>query len=202
MTGDPKSSPAEPRFKPMTLALAFVVGLIAALYPLLDEPYRPWNFAAFGALGLFVAARVGLLAGLLLPLASKLAFDFLNYRQHGFDDIYLPSPAVYVCLALYAVLGWLMLRRTESPGKILGVTVLAGVPFFLITNFLAWQGKALPYPDTIAGLFESYWMALPFHRGTLLSDLAFSGLLFGLHAVLSRAYFPAERVAVVPEAAR
>jgi hypothetical protein len=45
-------------------------------------------------------------------------------------------------------------------------------------------------------------MALPFHRGTLLSDLGFTGFLFGLHAVLSRAYFPSERVVLQAEAAR
>ena len=41
-------------------------------------------------------------------------------------------------------------------------------------------------------------MALPFWlKGTLLSDLVFTGGLFGLHAVLSRAVFPAERLAPV-----
>lgn len=200
MTGD-RTQPTDPRpqwMKPMTLGVGAAVGLVAALYPLLPEPYRPWNFAAFGAIGLFVAARVGLLPALLLSLGAKFAADLLNYRQHGFDADYLPSATVYACFGLYAAFGWLFLRRTESPWKIAGVTVLSGLPFFLVTNFLAWKGKALPYPDTFAGLLESYWMALPFHRGTLVSDLAFSGLLFGLHAALSRAYFPAERVAVEP----
>src|SRR5205823_5643437 len=96
----------------------------------------------------------------------------------------------------YALFGWLFLRRTESPLKIAGVTVLSGLPFFLITNFLAWQGKSLPYPDTLDGLLQSYWMGLPFHRWLVLSDLAFAGALFGLHAALSRAFFPAERVAL------
>lgn len=198
MTGD-RTTPPEPRpqwMKPMTLGVGAAVGLVAALYPLLPESYRPWNFAAFGALGLFVAARVGLLPALLLSLGAKLAADLLNYRQHGFDPAYLPSATVYACLALYALSGRAFLRGSESPWRIAGVAALSGAPFFLVTNFLAWQGKALPYPDTFAGLMESYWMALPFHRGTLLGDLAFGGLLFGAHAVLSRAYFPAERVAV------
>jgi hypothetical protein len=194
--------PSRIQFKPMTLALGLVVAALAAAYPLLSETYRPWNFAAFGAIGLFVAARVGLLPALLLSLGAKLVFDFLNYRMHGYEADYLPSPPIYLCFAFYAVFGWLLLRRTESPLKIGGVAILSGIPFFLVTNFLAWQGKTLPYPDTIDGLFQSYWMALPFHRGTLLSDLAFSGVLFGLHAVLSRAYFPAERVILQPEAVR
>lgn len=192
------------RFKPMTLALGLLIAVAAALYPLLDEPYRPWNFAAFGAIGLFVAARVGLLPGLLLALGSKLAFDLLNYQQHGSDPAYLPSWPIYACFALYPLFGWLLLRRTEAPWKIGGTALLGSVVFFLVTNFLSWQGKALQYSDTLDGLFQSYTMALPFYRGTLFGDLAFTGVLFGLHAVLSRAYFPAERIAPIPvmEAAR
>ena len=91
------------------------------------------------------------------------------------------------------------MRRTESPWKIAGVTVLGGLSFFLVTNYLSWVGKSLPYPDTLAGLLESYWMALPFYRGTFISDLVFSGALFGAHAILSRVYFLAERVAIVAE---
>jgi hypothetical protein len=190
------------RFKPMTLVLALLVAVMAALFPLLDEQYRPWNFAAFGAIGLFVAARAGLLPALLLSLGSKLTFDLLNYRQHGYDADYLPSWPIYACFVLYAACGWLMLRRSNSPVRITGVALLCSLSFFLVTNFLSWQAKSLPYPETLDGLLQSYWMALPFYRGTFFGDLAFSGVLFGLHAALSRAYFPTERVALQPETVR
>ena len=72
-----------------------------------------------------------------------------------------------------------------------GVTFLASLLFFLTTNFGSWLGQSLPYDRGPAGLLESYWMALPFWRGTLVSDLVFSGALFGLHAALSRAFVPA-----------
>ena len=196
MTGDP-TQPAEPRptwLKPMTLGLGLLVAVAAAVFPLLDEPYRPFNFAAFGALGLFVAARVGLLPGLLLSLGAKLASDLLNYRHHGFDPAYLPSTPIYVCFACYALFGYWLLRKTESPVKIAGVAVLSGLPFFFITNGLVWWDSSL-YPSGIDGLFQSYLAGIPFHRATLASDLAFGAVLFGLHAILSRAYFPAERVA-------
>lgn len=191
-----------PRVQPMTLALALLVALLAAAFPLLNEAYRPWNFAAFGAIGLFVAARVGLFPALVLSLGSKLISDLLNYRMHGYDADYLPIGSVYICFGLYALLGWACLRRTESPWKIGGTTVLGGAVFFLVTNFLEWQSQALPYSSGLDGLFHSYAMALPFHRGTLLSDLGFTGFLFGMHAVLSRAYFPSERVALQPERVR
>lgn len=196
---DPQPHPTRPSwFRPMPLLLGLGIGAVAAAYPLLGEEYRPFNFAAFGAIGLFVAARVGLLPALLLALGSKLVGDALLYYQHDQDPMYLPSRTVYVCLALYPVLGYFFLRRTESPVRIGGVAVLGGLQFFLITNFMSWRGQSLPYAAGIEGLFQSYWAALPFHRGTLVSDLTFTAVLFGLHAVLSRAYFPAERVALEP----
>lgn len=184
--------------KPLTLALGLAVGVAAAVYPFVGEAYRPLNFAAFGAIGLFVGARAGVLPGLLLALGSKLAADLINYRQHGFDPEYVPAASIYLCFAAYPLLGRLLLRRTESPVWVGGAAVLAGLPFFLITNFLAWWGKVLPYPDTLAGLVECYTLAVPFHRATLYGDLAFSVTLFGLHSVLSRAFFPAERLAPAP----
>jgi hypothetical protein len=200
--GEPRPHPDRPaRIKPMTLLLG-LFAVAAALYPQLCEPYRPWNFAAFGAIGLFVAARVGLLPGLLLMFGAKLAGDFLNYEHHGLDPRYLPSPVIYLCFAFYPLAGWRLLRRTESPLRIAGVAVLGGLPFFLITNGLCWLNPNAGYDPGPLGLLQSYAAGLPFHRGTVIGDVAFTGLLFGLHAALSRAYFPAERVALQPEAVR
>jgi hypothetical protein len=191
-----------PAIRPLTLILAVLVaGAAAALIPLIPDTLRPWNFAAFGAIGLFVAARggrFGLPAALALGLGSKLVSDLLNYRQHGFDADYLPSLSIYATLAVYAVLGWGLLRRSKSPLRIGGVTVLGSLLFFLVTNFLSWAGKALPYADGPAGLVESYLMGLPFVRGTLLGDLIFCGVLFGLSAVLSRSWSPVGRPIPVP----
>ena len=190
-----------PWFRPLALGLAAAVVIPAALIPLVPETYRPWGFAAFGAVALFAAARggrLGLAAGLVLALGAKLAFDLMNYAQHGYDPDYLPIWKLYVCLSVYAVLGWALLRRSKSPLRIAGVTFLASLLFFLTTNFGSWVGQSLPYDRGPAGLLESYWMALPFWKGTLLSDFTFTAALFGLHAVLCRAYSPAERPAPVP----
>ena len=187
-----------PWVRPLALVLAAAVAVPAALIP---EMYRPWGFAAFGAVALFAAARggrVGLAAGLVLALGAKLAYDLMNSSRHGYNADYLPIWSLYLCFAVYGVVGWALLRRSRNPLRIAGVTVLASLLFFLVTNFGSWLGQALPYSRGPAGLLESYQMALPFWRGTLVSDLVFSGALFGLHAVLSRVLVPAERLARVP----
>ena len=59
--------------------------------------------------------------------------------------------------------------------------------------------QAYPYGYSFAGLLDCYSAGIPFYRGTLVGDVIYSATFFGLHAVLSRAYFPEERVAVVEE---
>jgi len=191
------------RSLPFVLAVVVVVAAMA-LIPLIPPEYRPWNFAAFGAVGLFVAARggrCGLPAALGLGLGTKLLSDLLNYVSHGYDPLYLPFTnlayglSVYGGLALYPLLGASFLRRTEKPLLIGGTTILASLLFYLVTNFGAWIYDP-QYPKTAVGLLESYWNGLPFLRGTLAGDLTFGAVLFGLHAVLVRV--PFGRVVPVP----
>jgi len=71
---------------------------------------------------------------------------------------------------------------------------LSALQFFLVTNFPSWLSGTL-YPRTLAGLGACYAAALPFFGWTLLSELAFGGVFFGLHAWLSRSVAIRERVA-------
>ncbi len=175
----------------MALLLAAALAVPAALLPLLPESARPWNFAAFGAIAVFTAARggrLGWLAALGLALGAKLVSDLLNYRAHGFDADYLPMGVVYAGTALYAVAGWAVVRRSDRWGVPAG---LAGsVGFFLVTNAAAWWEMALPYDRSALGLLHSYQKGLEFHRGTFAGDLLFTGGLFAVHAGLVRATAP------------
>jgi hypothetical protein len=181
-------------FKPMTFALA-ALAVLAAATSALPQSVRPWNAAALGALILFATARLRL--SLALPIcALALAVKELGvYLQFGWQ----PDPLTWFCLAGYAVLGWALLRKTESPLWIGGTTVGASLLFFLTSNFGSWLAQSLPYGYSFEGLVNCYVAAIPFYRGTFLGDVTFSAVLFGAHAVLSRAYFPAERVGAVIE---
>jgi hypothetical protein len=191
-----------PPIQPLTLVLALLVAVAAAsLIPLIPDSIRPWNFAAFGAIGLFVAARggrFGLPAALTLGLGAKLVSDLLNYRQHGYDAEYLPLWEIYTALAVYAFLGWGFLRRSENPVRVGGVTAGGSLLFFLVTNFLSWVAKSLPYSSGLDGLIHSYVMGLPFFWGTLLGDLFFGATLFVLFALTSRVWSPTGRLIPIP----
>lgn len=183
---------AEPSSKPMTVALA-VVAVCAAAVSLLPEAYRPWNLSPIGALALFAAARLGWKQAVVIAAIALGVKEIGVYVRYGFE----PHPATWLCFGVYVALGAWLLRRTESPVAIAGATLGAGLLFFVVTNFFSWVEQALPYGYSFAGLMNCYAAAIPFHQGTLVGDFVFGGALFGAHAVLSRAYFPAERVAVM-----
>ena len=185
---------APPRLRRLPVLLAAAAVVPAVMMPLVPPEYRLWNFAAFGAVALFVGARggrFGLPAAILLVLGAKFCSDLLNYRHYGYDAEYLPSPVVYSGFLGYALIGWAS-RQSSSKPWVIGLAALAGSGcFFLWTNLFGWIGMALPYDRNLIGLLQSYEMALPFFRGTLFSDLAFTVLLFGAEAVLVRAPQPA-----------
>lgn len=180
--------------RPMTLTLTAAVVVVAQLLPLIPEPYRAFNVALFGALGLFVAARVGFWPAVLVTLGSKAAADVVGYFAHNQDANYLPIWYVLAAFLAYPLCGRL-LRRTENPFAVGGAAVAGSVLFFAVTNFASWVRQDLPYGYTLGGLAESYRMGVPFYRGTFLGDLFGAVGLFAAHAVLSRVLFPAERVA-------
>ncbi len=72
--------------------------------------------------------------------------------------------------------------------------MLGSGQFFLITNFGMWLSGISFYPLTASGLMACYVGGIPYLGRTLLSDLAYSGLLFGLHAWIARVAVPQERV--------
>lgn len=164
---------------------------------------HPWNFTPVGALGLFGGARLRSWWAYTLPLGVMVVSDLLLYAMRGDKPFNL---AVYACFALTVLWGRLFVGRS-SAWRIGLLSVLVGIQFFLATNFAAWwtlSGNALTQTDGTpmaplytrdsSGLIACYVAALPF-AGTnapplgflgnqLLGDLFYTGLLFGLYAVL------------------
>jgi hypothetical protein len=146
------------------------------------------NFAPVGAMSLFAGARLRGWKAYALPLALMAITDPL---LGGYSRA---TPLVYLSFMISVWIGT-RLRNTESPLAI-GAGALAGsIQFFLITNF-AWLGASNMYPHTLGGMLSCYAAGVPFFARTLASDLLYSGLLFGLHAWLSRTVARTERVAV------
>lgn len=145
------------------------------------------NFAPVGGLSLFAGARMRGWQSYLLPLALMAVTDPL---VGGYSAL---TRWVYGSFLISVWIGT-RLRRTESPLAIGAAAVAGATQFFLITNFAVLVTGRM-YPHTWAGLMACYAAGIPFFWRTLASDIFYSGVFFGLHAWLSRAVAPAERVA-------
>jgi hypothetical protein len=173
-------------WRPVALSLT-VLGAILRLLP------HPSNFAPVGATSLFAGARLPVWQAYLVPLALMAITDPI---VASFYHVSAFSPYQIFVYGSFLIAVWLgrRLRGTESVVRIAGLSLVNSMQFFLITNFGSWlwfQG----YPKTAAGLASCYDAAIPFFGRTLASDLIFTGVLFGLHAWLSRTVAARERVA-------
>jgi hypothetical protein len=176
----------------LTLIYALVLCLCAVVYRLL--PYLMTdptqfvlsNFMPIGAIALFVGSRLRNRLAYLLPIAVMGISDLLlivPLARLGFNAISWGTPVIYLSFLAYVALGRLVRSDESSPLVIGGAGLLGGLQFYLVTNFLVWAGSSM-YAHTLQGLLTCYAMAVPFYRHTVVSDLCFSAVFFGLHAVL------------------
>ena len=65
------------------------------------------------------------------------------------------------------------------------VAVLSGFGFYLTTNAAVWFFTNT-YPPTLDGLAASYIAGLPFLKWTLLGNVFYTAVLFGIHGIVRR----------------
>lgn len=169
---------------PLVVALLLII-LGVALRVLRDAGwlYLPPNVAPVSALAMFGAATLPRRWSWAVPIGLMLLSDAIIGWYH------LPVMiSVYLSFAGSLGLG-LWLRRRLGVWPLLGATLSGSVLFFLVTNAAVWAFDGM-YPMTLAGLGQSYTAALPFFRNTVLGDLGYTTLFFGLYGcavVLARA---------------
>ena len=187
-------------WRPLALLIVGVAAILILVIRLIPYEHRLPNFVPAGALFIFAGARLKPGPLWLLPFGLLAGIDLYFFGAKHWD----PSPFTYVSYLIYMLLGWWMLRRSESPARIGAVPVVGSIVFFLVTNFGVWLqhvidpdkfvGALFQYSPNFAGLMHCYKEALPFYRGTIIADLIFTVVFFATHAVFARAWFPAERV--------
>jgi len=142
---------------------------------------HPPNFAPIAAMALFGGAYfTKKWAAFTIPLAAMFITDLLL----GF---HAAMWAVYLSFALIVLLGIVMIKQKKI-GNIFFASVSASVSFFIITNFGVWISTPY-YEKTFGGLMACYTAAIPFFHHTLLGDLFFVAVLFGLYE-LAKTKFP------------
>ena len=136
---------------------------------------HPSNFAPIGAMALFGGAHLAGRKAWITPLLAMFISDvFLGFHS--------TMPWVYGSFFLITLLGRRVQKRV-NPVNLMGASLVASILFYLVTNFGVWFSTSM-YPKTLAGLTQSYFMALPFFRNTILGDLFYSSVLFGSYALV------------------
>lgn len=157
-------------------------------------------------IGCFWSARIGILACLAGMAVSDVLGHLFGVPSMGFYAPWMMA-VVYGSMAASAVVGKLVKAGQTTVslplwlGAILGSLASTAI-FFLVTNFACWLDPEMSdYPRTLGGLAECYVAALPFVRNTLVGNLAFTGLFFGLYAACRSLIdmSPVHRVAVIQE---
>ena len=148
------------------------------------------NFSPIGAIALFGAAYFSRKwLAFAIPLAAMWMSDLLINNMlypRLFPDYYDGNFAwgvswwVYGAFAVVVLIGFALLKHVKVKNIVLA-SVLTAIVFFLVTNFGVWAGGTM-YPKTAAGLGACYVAAIPFFWNTLLSNLLFSGVLFGAYS--------------------
>lgn len=150
----------------LAITLLLSLGIITRFIP------HPANFTAIGAIALF--------GGLYLPkkwaVIGPLTVMFISDLFIGFYT-WQVNLSVYLGFILMGIIG-LWVRKNKKFSTVLGGTILGSIIFFLITNFAVWIFGTM-YVHNFSGLMQSYYMALPFFRNSLLADLFYVGILVG-----------------------
>jgi hypothetical protein len=178
-----------------TSVLVAVLLIVAAAFTRLI-PHPP-NFAPIASLAIFGGAVIkNNKYALLLPLGALLLSDILFElftTTQGFYDI--SQTFVYGAFVLITFLAS-KIKKVNTP-NILLACLWSGALFYLISNFGTWLTGQF-YPKTFNGLMQCYYAAIPFYKNelfgnfllnTFMSNIFFTGLLFGTYALLQKIIF-------------
>ncbi|MFH0853049.1 MAG: DUF6580 family putative transport protein [bacterium] len=165
------------------IAVVFVVfGVLLRLVP------HPANMTPIAAVALFAGVYLSRRWSMIIPMAimmiSDLLMSFAFFRNlipwgangAGWHNL---APIVWLCFALVGLIGWWVAKHKSAKNILLG-SLAGSVVFYLVTNWAVWAFGTM-YPANFAGLLESYTMALPFFRNSLVGNIAYTTVLFGLY---------------------
>ncbi|OGH58834.1 MAG: hypothetical protein A2725_03730 [Candidatus Magasanikbacteria bacterium RIFCSPHIGHO2_01_FULL_33_34] len=130
------------------------------------------NFVPIGAIAIFSGLYFPKKYAIIIPVIALIISDFFI----GFYSWQIML-SVYGSFVIMGLLG-LLARKNKSFGKIAGATILGSLIFFLITNASVWIFGTM-YSHSISGLIESYYMALPFFKNSLMGDIFYTFILVG-----------------------
>jgi hypothetical protein len=161
---------------------------IAALSRLIPHPL---NFAPLGAMALFGGHYLtkkwqafAITAG--SWWLADLVLNNVVYKQYFPTFTWISPSFITVAIALITIIfiSKLVIKKANFQ-SIIAASLLSSTAFFIITNFGTFLER---YPQNWAGLSAAYVAAIPFFKNTVIGDLVYSGILFGLYQFVTNSF--------------
>lgn len=162
----------------------------------LSRLISPYNFSPLVAIALFGGSLFQKKwQAYVIPLAAYLLSDFAFTLMGKVGFYGISQFFVYGAMILVTALGTTL--RQPKALKVLGYSLTGSAIFWIVSNFGVWVGSQIPQaieyePGLTLGM--TYLRALPFYNhfsntlflNAFLGDLLYSGLLFGVYALLQK----------------
>ncbi len=162
--------------------ILIIIGAALRLTPHLPNVAPVSALALFG--GVYLSRRLSLAVPLGIMVLSDVLLSFSPLRQllpwgisgAGWHNLVW---ATWGSFALVGLIGW-WVRRRKTVSRIFFGSLSGSILFYLITNWAVWAYGTM-YPADWSGLIESYRQGLPFFRNSLLGDMGYTALFFGVY---------------------
>lgn len=168
----------------LNFKFGIIVTLIIVSAILRILPHLP-NVTPLAAMGVFGAAYLNnrwqaYLVPFLALFISDLYLNNVVYAgMYGTNDtVWITSPWIYVAFGLLILASQTILKNIKTKNIVLA-SVTSSLIFFVVTNLATFFEGAL-YPKTAEGFVACFVAAIPFFGNTMMGDLFFCGVLFGV----------------------
>jgi hypothetical protein len=172
------------------LLLVSVLVLLTALWRVVNTELHIYHLVPVAALGLFSGSVLEQKKwAYLIPLTAMFLSDLGLSLFTSMEGFYGISQVVnYLALALVTLMGTRLVNRNAV--NIAGYTLGGSLVFFILSNLGTFLSGYYGY--SFSSLIECYTMALPFYKSelstqffvsSLISDMAFSAVAFGIYAL-------------------
>lgn len=164
-----------------SIQIAIVLILVAILSRFIPHVQ---NFTPILAMGLFGTATFNQKWLTYFTVFFSLFFSDMIFGYFVFPEYKLFYNGIlynYLSFGIAIWIGSLFLRRNSALN--IGISALfTACAFYLSSNFGCWIGNPI-YTQNIEGLNKCMIAGLPFIKGTILSTMAYSMILFGFKAI-------------------
>lgn len=147
------------------------------------------NFSPVCAVALFGAAHFdNRWKALIIPILATFLSDIFIARfihtNHPF--LYIGIEWQYISYFLIVMVGFILFKKVTASRVAIGILASTAI-FYLVTNIGCWPGNPI-YSQDFNGFMTCMAAGLPFVKGTLMSNLFYTLLLFGGYALLQNRF--------------